>query len=182
MPTHLDLPEDPMAGHTNGGCAERSGLAGRRALGRPDGSEHGGEHQPAGHRRRPSAAPYRWRSCSPRSASCWSPTASSGSASTSTTPARSTPSSASTLGPRTGVVAGWRLLGTYVFYGVVTSSATGIFGTAFLDEVGIWPTPAELGAVRPRRARARAGARADHRPGQARHEHPAAASRARPSR
>lgn len=46
-----------------------------------------------------------------------------------------------TLGPRTGVVAGWGLLGTYTFYGVVTSSATGIFGTAFLQEIGVWPHP-----------------------------------------
>jgi amino acid transporter len=27
-----------------------------------------------------------------------------------------------TLGPRTGVVAGWGLIGTYIFYGVTTSS------------------------------------------------------------
>jgi amino acid transporter len=46
-----------------------------------------------------------------------------------------------TLGPRTGVVAGWGLLGTYTFYAVVTSAAAGIFGTAFLDEVGIWHNP-----------------------------------------
>jgi amino acid transporter len=46
-----------------------------------------------------------------------------------------------TLGPRSGVVAGWGLLGTYTFYGVVTSSATGIFGTAFLQEIGVWPHP-----------------------------------------
>src|ERR1700683_2328161 len=44
-----------------------------------------------------------------------------------------------TLGPRAGVVAGWGLLGTYVFYAVVTASAAGIFGTAFLQAVGIWP-------------------------------------------
>src|SRR3954467_5028920 len=44
-----------------------------------------------------------------------------------------------TLGPRAGVVAGWALLGTYVFYGVVTSTAAGIFGAAFLDSLGIWP-------------------------------------------
>jgi hypothetical protein len=37
-----------------------------------------------------------------------------------------------TLGPRTGLVSGFGLLGTYCFYGVVTSSATGIFGTVFL--------------------------------------------------
>src|SRR5215213_7837800 len=36
-----------------------------------------------------------------------------------------------TLGARTGLVAGWALLGTYTFYGVVTSMATGIFGTSF---------------------------------------------------
>jgi amino acid transporter len=43
-----------------------------------------------------------------------------------------------TLGPRAGAVAGLGLLGTYVFYGLVTSSAAGIFGAAFLDQVGIW--------------------------------------------
>ena len=46
-----------------------------------------------------------------------------------------------TLGPRAGVVAGWGLLGTYTFYAVVTSTAAGIFGTAFLQAVGIWPNP-----------------------------------------
>ncbi len=46
-----------------------------------------------------------------------------------------------TLGPRTGVVAGWSLLGTYVFYGVVTSTAAGIFGSAALGSLGIWPDP-----------------------------------------
>jgi amino acid transporter len=46
-----------------------------------------------------------------------------------------------TLGPRAGVVAGWGLLGTYTFYAVVTSSAAGIFGTAFLQAVGAWPHP-----------------------------------------
>src|SRR3954466_10248690 len=46
-----------------------------------------------------------------------------------------------TLGPRAGLVSGFGLLGTYCFYGVVTSSATGIFGTAFLQEVGIWDDP-----------------------------------------
>jgi amino acid transporter len=46
-----------------------------------------------------------------------------------------------TLGPRAGLVSGFGLLGTYCFYGVVTSSATGIFGTAFLQAVGIWPNP-----------------------------------------
>ena len=44
-----------------------------------------------------------------------------------------------TLGARSGVVAGWSLLGTYIFYGVVTSAAAGIFGSSFLSAVGIWP-------------------------------------------
>ena len=44
-----------------------------------------------------------------------------------------------TLGARPGVVAGWSMLGTYVFYGVVTSAAAGIFGASFLTAVGIWP-------------------------------------------
>jgi amino acid transporter len=44
-----------------------------------------------------------------------------------------------TLGPRTGVVSGIGLLGTYTFYAVVTSSAAGNLGTAFLTSVGIWP-------------------------------------------
>ena len=43
-----------------------------------------------------------------------------------------------TLGPRAGAVAGLGLMGTYVFYGLVTASASGVFGSAFLDEVGIW--------------------------------------------
>ncbi|HEY0815879.1 MAG TPA: APC family permease [Pseudonocardia sp.] len=43
-----------------------------------------------------------------------------------------------TLGARAGVVAGWALMGTYIFYGVVTSTAAGIFGTAALDSLGIW--------------------------------------------
>jgi amino acid transporter len=48
-----------------------------------------------------------------------------------------------TLGARPGVVAGWALLGTYTFYGVVTASAAGIFGIEFLSEVGLWDTPPE---------------------------------------
>jgi amino acid transporter len=43
-----------------------------------------------------------------------------------------------TLGPRAGAVAGLGLMGTYVFYGLVTASASGVFGSAFLDSVGIW--------------------------------------------
>jgi amino acid transporter len=46
-----------------------------------------------------------------------------------------------TLGPRTGVVSGLGLLGTYTFYAIVTSSAAGNLGTAFLTEVGIWRNP-----------------------------------------
>ncbi|HWC84242.1 MAG TPA: APC family permease [Pseudonocardiaceae bacterium] len=46
-----------------------------------------------------------------------------------------------TLGARTGVIAGWGLLGTYTFYGVTTSSVVGLFGTNFLKSVGIWPNP-----------------------------------------
>jgi amino acid transporter len=46
-----------------------------------------------------------------------------------------------TLGPRAGAVAGLGLMGTYVFYALVTASASGIFGSAFLDAVGIWNSP-----------------------------------------
>jgi amino acid transporter len=46
-----------------------------------------------------------------------------------------------TLGARTGLVAGWALLGTYTFYGVVTSMAAGIFGSSFLEEIGAWSHP-----------------------------------------
>lgn len=46
-----------------------------------------------------------------------------------------------TLGPRAGVVAGWGLLGTYTFYGVVTATASSRFIVAFLDSTGIWASP-----------------------------------------
>lgn len=46
-----------------------------------------------------------------------------------------------TLGARAGAVAGLGLFGTYVFYGLVTSSAAGYFGSGFLDQVGIWNNP-----------------------------------------
>ncbi|MGB9378091.1 MAG: APC family permease [Mycobacteriales bacterium] len=46
-----------------------------------------------------------------------------------------------TMGPRWGVISGWALLGTYTFYGVVTSAAAGIFGTAFLKDIGVWNSP-----------------------------------------
>ncbi|MDX6358768.1 MAG: hypothetical protein QOH37_1822 [Nocardioidaceae bacterium] len=43
-----------------------------------------------------------------------------------------------TLGARAGAVAGLGLMGTYVFYALVTSSAAGIFGSSFLDTIGVW--------------------------------------------
>ncbi|MFE2425806.1 APC family permease [Streptomyces sp. NPDC059373] len=46
-----------------------------------------------------------------------------------------------TLGPRTGVVAGWGLVGTYLAYGVTTSSVVGIFGTSFMKTAGWWTAP-----------------------------------------
>jgi amino acid transporter len=46
-----------------------------------------------------------------------------------------------TLGPRSGVLAGWGLVGTYLFYAVTTGSVVGIFGTSFLERTGIWPHP-----------------------------------------
>ena len=56
------------------------------------------------------------------------------------------------LGPRAGVVSGWALMGTYTFYGVVTATASGIFGADFLDSLGIWTNqpgwaPYAVGAV-----------------------------------
>ncbi len=46
-----------------------------------------------------------------------------------------------TLGPRAGVISGWALTGTYVFYGVVTSMAGGRFAADFLNSLGIWKNP-----------------------------------------
>ncbi len=46
-----------------------------------------------------------------------------------------------TLGPQVGATAGLSLLGTYTFYGLVTASATGVFGSQFLDEIGWWNSP-----------------------------------------
>jgi amino acid transporter len=43
-----------------------------------------------------------------------------------------------TLGAPAGAVAGLCLMGTYVFYALVTSSAAGIFGASVLDIIGIW--------------------------------------------
>ncbi len=46
-----------------------------------------------------------------------------------------------TLGPRSGVLAGWALIGTYMFYACVTAAAAGIFGSNFLDRIGVWNNP-----------------------------------------
>jgi amino acid transporter len=43
-----------------------------------------------------------------------------------------------TLGSHAGAIAGLSLMGTYVFYALVTSSAAGIFGASVLDIVGVW--------------------------------------------
>jgi amino acid transporter len=43
-----------------------------------------------------------------------------------------------TLGPRAGAFAGWALVGTYLFFGVVTTVAAGIFSTTLLRTVGGW--------------------------------------------
>src|SRR3954469_17311273 len=48
-----------------------------------------------------------------------------------------------TLGARAGVVAGWGLLGTYVFYAVVPSPPARRFLASFLDGLGIWNDPPE---------------------------------------
>ncbi len=80
-----------------------------------------------------------------------------------------------TLGPQAGATAGLSLLGTYTFYGLVTASATGVFGAQFLDDTEHLDRPAELGRVRGRRPRAAAGplardrARATRDHGAARH-------------
>jgi amino acid transporter len=46
-----------------------------------------------------------------------------------------------TLGVRPGVVAGWGLIGTYMFYAVTTTIAAGIFGTSLLQTLKIWTSP-----------------------------------------
>ncbi|MEI6405662.1 MAG: APC family permease [Actinomycetes bacterium] len=52
-----------------------------------------------------------------------------------------------TLGPRTGVIAGWGLLGTYTFYSVVSTMATGVFGTALLNQLGVVSDTAGAGII-----------------------------------
>ena len=47
-----------------------------------------------------------------------------------------------TLGPRAGVISGWALAGTYIFYAVTTAMAGGRFAAGFLDATGIWKTTA----------------------------------------
>jgi amino acid transporter len=46
-----------------------------------------------------------------------------------------------TLGPRSGVISGWALTGTYTFYAVVTSMAGGRFASNLLNALGIWKNP-----------------------------------------
>ena len=46
-----------------------------------------------------------------------------------------------TLGARPGVVAGWGLVGVYMFYAVTTTVAAGIFGTSLLQTLKIWTSP-----------------------------------------
>jgi amino acid transporter len=53
-----------------------------------------------------------------------------------------------TLGPRAGSVAGSLNAGTYLFYGVVTSTAAGIFINDLIRKLGLWPeSPDGLGFV-----------------------------------
>jgi amino acid transporter len=47
-----------------------------------------------------------------------------------------------TLGPRAGMIAGWALAGTYIFYAVTTAMAGGRFAAGFLSATGIWQTQA----------------------------------------
>ena len=47
-----------------------------------------------------------------------------------------------TLGPTAGIIAGWMLTGTYIFYAVTTSMAGGRFAAGFLESTGIWQTSA----------------------------------------
>lgn len=50
------------------------------------------------------------------------------------------------LGARPGAVAGLGLMATYIFYGLVTSSAAGIFGATFLHDIGVWTNQPAWGA------------------------------------
>jgi amino acid transporter len=46
-----------------------------------------------------------------------------------------------TLGPRAGFFAGWALLATYSCFIAANFAEIGLFGTSFLDGVGIWHNP-----------------------------------------
>jgi amino acid transporter len=46
-----------------------------------------------------------------------------------------------TLGPRAGFFAGWTLLATYSCFIAANIAEIGLFGTSFLDGVGIWSNP-----------------------------------------
>jgi amino acid transporter len=46
-----------------------------------------------------------------------------------------------TLGPRAGFFAGWALLATYSCFIAANIAEIGLFGTSFLDGVGIWTSP-----------------------------------------
>lgn len=61
------------------------------------------------------------------------------------------------LGPRPGVIAGWALSGTYLFYAVTTAVAGGRFLAGFFDATGIWKTSATLAPIPARRRRAGGG-------------------------
>jgi len=45
---------------------------------------------------------------------------------------------AATLGPRSGFVAGWLLLGTYIAFTVTTLAGSALFLTTFLQSTGLW--------------------------------------------
>lgn len=51
-----------------------------------------------------------------------------------------------TLGARAGIFAGWALVGTYLFYAVVTSTAAGRFVTEELVSTGMWQDAPESSA------------------------------------
>ncbi|HUJ06934.1 MAG TPA: APC family permease [Streptosporangiaceae bacterium] len=49
-----------------------------------------------------------------------------------------------TLGPRAGMISGWALAGTYIFYAVTTAMAGGRFLAGFFSSTGIWKDAATL--------------------------------------
>jgi amino acid transporter len=46
-----------------------------------------------------------------------------------------------TLGVRSGAVAGWALLGSYLCFGIASAIAGGLFGVSLLQNLGAWPSP-----------------------------------------